>query len=51
MAMISNDKDLEKIIFSDSPTLLEFVRLKQHMAELLDLKVDLVMKCTELYLI
>ena len=39
------DSDLDILVsFSSPPSLLEFVRLKYHLSELLGLKVDLVMR-------
>ncbi len=39
------DSDLDMLVsFSSPPSLLEFVRLKYHLSELLGFKVDLVMR-------
>ncbi len=40
-----SDSDLDILVtFSEAPTLIQFVHLKNHLSDLLGIKVDLVMK-------
>lgn len=41
----NSDSDVDILVtFSESPTLIQFIRLKNHLSDLLGVQVDLVMK-------